>query len=163
MKTTRRTNMKNAARGFTLIELVIVMVILGLLAAVVVPRYVNLAGDARAAKINGAAGSARSAAAIVHGVALARTLGNGAANVNMEGATVTIINGYPTADTAGILAAAQINTADGFTVSGGAAAAGSTVTVQATGAVTPAQCQFTYQNPAAAGDAPTVTVTVTDC
>lgn len=159
----REPDMNNKMRGFTLIELVIVMVILGLLAAVVVPRYVNLAGDARAAKINGAAGSARSAAAIVHGAALARSLGNGAATVSMEGTNVTIVNGYPTADAAGIIAAAQINTTDGFTVSGGGAAAGSTVTVQATGAVDPTQCQFTYQNPAAADNAPTVVITVTNC
>ncbi len=149
-------------RGFTLIELVIVMAIVGLLAIVVLPRFVNLTGDARAARINGALGSAKSAALIAHGTALARNLGNGATTVAAEGANITIINGYPTADAAGILAAAQITAAD-FTIVGGAAAAGSTVTVQATGAVTLANCQFTYQNPAAAGNPPVYTVDITGC
>jgi|MudIll2142460700_1097286.scaffolds.fasta_scaffold00220_4 MSHA pilin protein MshA len=150
------------AQGFTLIELVIVIAIIGLLAIAVLPRFVNLSGEARAARINGALGSARSAAVIVHGAALARNLGSGAATVAAEGANITIINGYPTADAAGILAAAQIDVAD-FTISGGAAAAGSTVTVQANGATTPANCQFTYQNPAAAGNPPAYTVVTTGC
>jgi MSHA pilin protein MshA len=149
-------------RGFTLIELVIVMAIVGLLAVVVLPRFVNLTGDARGARINGALGSARSAALIAHGTALARSLGNGAATVAAEGANITIINGYPTADAAGILAAAQVTATD-FTIVGGAAAAGSTVTVQATGAVTLANCQFTYTNPAVAGNPPAYTVDITGC
>ncbi len=149
-------------RGFTLIELVIVMAIVGLLAVVVLPRFVNLTGDARAARINGALGSARSAAVIAHGTALARNLGNGAATVAAEGANITIINGYPTANAAGILAAAQIAAAD-FTIVGGGAGAGSTITVRAIGAVTPTNCQFTYQNPAAAGNPPVYTVNITGC
>lgn len=159
MKTNR---MYRLNRGFTLIELVIVMAIVGLLAIVVLPRFVNLTGDARAARINGALGSARSAAVIVHSAALARNLGNVATTVAAEGANVTIINGYPTANAAGILAAAQITAAD-FTIVGGGAAAGNTITVQATGAVTLANCQFTYQNPAAAGNPPVYTVDVTGC
>lgn len=149
-------------RGFTLIELVIVMAIVGLLAVVVLPRFVNLTGDARGARINGALGSAKSAALIAHGTALARNLGNGATTVLAEGANITIINGYPTADAAGILDAAQITAAD-FTISGGGAAAGSTVTVQATGAVTLANCQLTYTNPAVAGNPPAYTVDITGC
>lgn len=149
-------------QGFTLIELVIVMAIVGLLAVVVLPRFVNLTGDARGARINGALGSVKSAALIAHGTALARNLGNGATTVLAEGANITIINGYPTADAAGILAAAQVTAAD-FTISGGGAAAGDTITVQATGAVTLANCQFTYTNPAVAGNPPAYTVDITGC
>jgi len=56
--------MKQAQRGFTLIELVMVIVILGVLAAVAIPKFVDLSSDAKQAAMSGVAGSAASAAAI---------------------------------------------------------------------------------------------------
>jgi MSHA pilin protein MshA len=56
--------MKQVQRGFTLIELVMVIVILGVLAAVAIPKFVDLKGDARAAALAGVAGGLNSAAAI---------------------------------------------------------------------------------------------------
>jgi MSHA pilin protein MshA len=59
--------MKQVQRGFTLIELVMVIVILGVLAAVAIPKFVDLKSDAQQASMQGVAGAAASASAINYG------------------------------------------------------------------------------------------------
>ena len=99
--------MKNT-QGFTLVELVIVIVILGLLSAVALPRFISVTQDARIASVNGFAGGVRAAASL----AKAQYIVNGdsmATVVSMDGVSVTVLasSGNPAASTAGIQAALQ--------------------------------------------------------
>jgi len=145
--------MNKASKGFTLIELVVVITILGILAAFAIPRFAGLEREARIAAINGLAGSVRSGAVLAHSLNLAK----GDApddDATMEGSDVTMEFRYPTADDAGILAVLQ--DASGFTT-------GDDGVFTKTGATTEATCIVTYTAPTALGESPGVTVTTGGC
>ena len=149
--------------GFTLIELVVTISIIAILAAVALPRYISLQTQARTAKMQAIYGGVRSASALAHAQAIA-TNGTALPTVSMEGTNVTQVNGYPTADAAGIITALQLDaTNDQVAISAGGALAGSTITIDINGATVPANCRVSYTSALANASPVIVLAAVPDC
>lgn len=132
--------------GFTLVELVVVIAILGILAAVAIPRFADLNSTARESAIDNLDGAVRSAATLAHAQAVAENATGATGTITMEGTSVALVYGYPS--TTGI--ANAMNSYEGFTFSSG------TFTLQT-------NCTVQYTQAASSGAVPTYTKTTTGC
>jgi MSHA pilin protein MshA len=145
---------RSQSDGFTLIELVVVITILGILAAFAVPKFIALDSQARVATVNGLAGSVKSAASLARSMSMATS---NTVSVVMEGATVTLLNNYPDSSASGIPLAVNTSASDFTYTPGAGAGAGTWAKVGA-----PGTCTVSY-TPAAAGSTPTISTTTTGC
>lgn len=169
--------------GFTLIELVVVIVILGILAATAAPKFMNLQSDARISALNGMKASVKSASAMIYSKAILAGREKlktsdvcSAAGVTAtcpDGASVDIVYGYPAGSATGIVKTLQdemvsctaaestkcAKTADwGYEVVGE-----DTVYIFSTSAPVATDCKVTYKQSEGDGKNPTITVETDGC
>ena len=89
------------SKGFTLIELIIVIVILGILAVTAAPRFLNVSGDAKASTLAGVKGSLESASALVYGKSVIAGVQKAATGA-ITNPAINVVYGYPEASIAAI-------------------------------------------------------------
>ena len=102
--------------GFTLIELVVVIVILGILAVTAAPRFLNLQDDAKNATLEGLAGAIQGASGIIYGKAAIAGIETSSGPVSAGAGNVETAFGYPVATSEAIAAIVQgVGTDEDFT------------------------------------------------
>ena len=165
--------------GFTLIELIVVIVILGILAVTAAPKFIDLQSDARLATLNGMKAAINSAVSLTYGKSL--VLGKEKekkVSITINGSPVSVCYGYPCAAATeiqkvldiGVFDACSGNSTSGNSTSGNSTSArdwcytgggdseSSIKIYVANGYSSGSKCYVEYKQPDASGKAPTVTL-----
>ncbi|WP_412972541.1 prepilin-type N-terminal cleavage/methylation domain-containing protein [Glaciecola sp. MF2-115] len=160
-------NQMNKQKGFTLIELIIVIVILGILAVTAAPRFIDLQSDARAKTLQGVKAALQGASQLVYAKAAIAGVQNSSTAVDVTvstGNTVSTINGYPNAlvieDVADVATFLDLSTGDFDVINASTPVDNFIITFS--GQVEAGNCFIRYTN-AAANAAPAITTVETGC
>ncbi|MGI2170114.1 type II secretion system protein [Shewanella sp. MF05960] len=162
--------------GFTLIELVVVIIILGVLAVVAAPKFISLKSDAYASVMQGVAAAINSGKTMVYSACVISTscdetaaagTGNGLGNsITVQGQSITLAYGYPRHTSAGI--ARMINIADisdggEFKLATYTSSGRTGLRIRPNADYAANKCEIRYSQPLAAGEQPLVEVDIDDC
>lgn len=158
-------------QGFTLIELIIVIVILGILAVTAAPRFLNMSGDAQRGVLQGVKGALESGSTMIYGKALIAGKQNAAiGGTETVDTNILITLGYPkaTKDVLELVIETPENwkystdAATGLIAEASPSTAGQ-IRLAPTEAGLANGCYVQYVTPTVAGNKPTITVIGTGC
>ncbi|NTS76280.1 prepilin-type N-terminal cleavage/methylation domain-containing protein [Catenovulum sp. SM1970] len=88
-------NTHSTTQGFTLIELVSVIVIIGIVAVTTAPKFVDIADDAKVTSLEAVAASMKSGLTLIYAKAQINGQNTGSGSIEINGETITLYNGYP--------------------------------------------------------------------
>lgn len=146
--------------GFTLTELILVILIIGILSALALPRLIDFGADARKAKVQSLYATIDSAAQIVRAASLVQGQTGATGNVTLDGATIPTKYGFPQASVAGIIEAASLSaTGDDITIT----PSGATLLIFINGAADPWDCMIVYSAPGSVGAVSTIQMLNSSC